>query len=639
MIAGAPPRIPAASSRGALGRALQWIAASGSRAYASLTLLSGFLLFYRLGVRGLFEPDEGRYAEIPREMIARADWLTPHLNFVPYFEKPPLVYWMTGGLYHLIGEHELAVRLPSAVFTFMAVLATAYFGRPLLGRAAGWLGAAILATSVLPVWFGRIATLDAVLAGFVTLSIFSFRRALDTPDARKGIRDAWLLSGYVTAALGTLVKGPVGAALPGLVIGLHLILRGRFREVTRLRLLSGAVIYLAVASPWFILVSRANPGFAEFFFLRETLGRYLTTVHKRTGSVFFYFPVLLLGFVPWSFLLPRALYDAWRERKAGESDAVWFLAIWAASVFLFFSFAGSKLPGYVLPLFPPLALLVARTLLSVSPAPAPRVLAHAPWLWISVVLPLVFGIAAVALPWRWIGIHTPGVSGVMRGVGVGWILFGILALLALRARRPSVCLALLAAWVVLPHPFAVRVSELIEGEYSVAPIARASAERLGPEDLLVDYRGYAQGLPFYFRRRVVLYRHIGELYEGFRHLAPKDRNRWFITEVRDLQTIVRGPGRVFVLSSWKDIVSLIELFPELTRVSACERYVLFSNRPLGGATSVGTTQGSALRISRLARSARAPASSGVRPAVAIGWPMRSVSLKEAPSQRLRSPGR
>jgi 4-amino-4-deoxy-L-arabinose transferase-like glycosyltransferase len=124
-----------------VNRALAWVWASGARAALSLAVLSGFLQFFHLGVRGLFEPDEGRYGEIPREMIALGDWIVPHLNHVPYLEKPPLVYWMTAGLYRFLGEIPLAARLPSALCTVLAVMVTAAFGRRLLGARAAWMGA------------------------------------------------------------------------------------------------------------------------------------------------------------------------------------------------------------------------------------------------------------------------------------------------------------------------------------------------------------------------------------------------------------------------------------------------------------------------------------------------------------------
>ena len=567
------------SAEGFPGRVLARVSATGTRAALSLLVLSGFLEFFRLGARGLFEPDEGRYAEMPREMIALGDWITPHLNYVLFLEKPPLVLWMTAGLYRILGEIPVAARFPSAFFTVLAVVATASFGRRLVGARAAWLGGAILATAALPLVIGRVATLDAVLASLVTLSIFAFHAALRAAEASPRRRDGWLLAAYVSAGLATLVKGLVGVALPGLVIGLHLLLTGRLREIRHLRLISGAILYLAISAPWFIAVSRKTPYFFQYFFVHETLMRYTTTVHSRTGSVLYYVPVLLAGMAPWSLLIPRAIAGAWRDRRVPEGGGSFFLGIWTAAVFLFFSFAGSKLPGYLLPAFPPLALLLGGTFVPRSGDRVPEALDRPWWVAVSLGLLAAVGLGGLVVPAGVLARLSPTIVGETRLIGTCMLAIAGLGLYALRRGSAALAALALGAWIVLLTPTLVRVSEMLEDRYSVAPIARRSARRAEPEDLLVQYRGFAKGLPFYFGRRVVLYRHVGELQVGFTLSDPKERSRWFLTEQADLARLFAGDRRVLVLVSRKDEPDLKARFPSLLRLDESERYALYANRP------------------------------------------------------------
>ncbi len=559
-------------------RATAWMSASAARAVLSLALLSGFLQFFRVGGRGLFEPDEGRYAEIPREMIALADWITPHLNYVPYFEKPPLVYWMTAGLYRLLGESGFAARVPSAFFTVVAVIATGAFGRRIVGDRAAWIGGAVLSTALLPLVIGRIATLDAVLAALVTVSIFAFHQALRAGVGAARSRDGWLLLGYVSAALASLAKGPVGAALPALVIGAHLLLTGRIREIRGLRLFPGALIYLAITAPWLLAVSRRHPGFLEYFFLHQTLLRYVSKVHERTGSVLYYVPVVAAGMAPWSLLLPRALAGAWRDRGAEEGRGAFFLLVWAAAVFLFFSLAGSKLPGYLLPALPPLALLLGRTLAPRSGQDAPEGLVRTGWLAATLGILALLGAAGLLVPSSLIAAASPAIGGDARVAAGLMLAFAGSGLLALRRRRAGIAAALLAGWVVVTLPGVVRMGARLGDRYSAEPIARRNAGRLAPGDLLLQYRGFSEGLPFYLRRRVILYRRVGELFDGYNRSDPMERARWFLTEQADLARLLSGNRRVFVLVSRKDEADLNRAFPALVPLDASARYVFYANR-------------------------------------------------------------
>jgi 4-amino-4-deoxy-L-arabinose transferase-like glycosyltransferase len=586
-------------------RALARLSGTPARAYGSLLAVALALIFYRLGARGLFEPDEGRYAEIPREMIALSDWITPHLNYVPFLEKPPLAYWLTAGAYLLFGETEFAARLPSAAFFLLTVLATAYFGRRMLGAAAGWLGGLVLATALLPLWLGRTVTLDGIVAACVTISIFAFHRALepevsravgaradfDAPSGTKRADDerrgAWLFAGYAFAALGTLAKGPVAAVLPALVIGLHLILSGRIREIGRLRLVPGAALYLALVAPWFILVGRENEGFTRFYFLRETLERYTSAkVHTQRGWIGYYLPIVALGLVPWVLVLPRAIRDAWRSRAAGAGGPGGFLLLWAGSVFLFFSFAGSKLPGYVLPLFPPLALLVARSILAGLSEGASegdragRLFAGGlrPWLRASLAYPVILGAGAIVTALIWRARDIPG-GGALAIAGAVCLAGGAAGFrFARRATAPALLACVLGS-ALLVHPVIVAVSDSLAHRYSVAPLAREAAAHIAPGDPVVQYRGFARGLSFYLKRRIMLFQSMSsDLFVGYRKLPKAERSRWFIQDDLHLARLLAQPRRVFVVTSLQDLPALRKGYPGLRMLARTTRYALLSNR-------------------------------------------------------------
>jgi 4-amino-4-deoxy-L-arabinose transferase-like glycosyltransferase len=287
--------------------------------------------------------------------------------------------------------------------------------------------------------------------------------------------------------------------------------------------------------------------------------------------------VLLAGFAPWSLLLPQAVGLAWRQRREEEGREAWFLALWAAAVFLFFSFAGSKLPGYLLPAFPPLALLVARTFVPRPGAALPSALLRTWWLDAGLALLVAVALAGLFLPGRIFAAASEGITGDVR-------LIGAVTLAVAGLGRPGIAAMCLGGWIVVAAPLFVCVSERIEDRYSVAPIARRFASRIPSDAGVVQYRGYSEGLPFYLKRRVILYRHVGELYEGYRRSKPVERDHWFITEKKDLARILAGERRVFVLTSRSDEPDLVGEFPALRRLDESARYALFATRPPGGSS-------------------------------------------------------
>jgi 4-amino-4-deoxy-L-arabinose transferase-like glycosyltransferase len=326
-------------------------------AKASLVVLLVVLAAAWLGsltIRPLYKPDEARYAEIPREMAQSGDWVTPRLNGFKYFEKPPLQYWATAAAFKIFGEHDWTARLWNALMALAGIALAFYAGNRLFGRPAGILAAALLAGSPLYIVYGQFNTLDMGVSVWLSAAIFAFAIA-----QREGERHArrWMLAGWAACALAVLSKGLIGIVLPVATVALYVLLRRDWRRLTRLELLRGGALFLVIVAPWFIAASLANREFLYFFFVQEHWLRFTTKMHQRSQPGWYFIPVLAVGIVPWVLVAVAAWSASLRRIAAGSFSPVLFLGLWAVVVFAFFSASGSKLPGYVLPLLPALAVL------------------------------------------------------------------------------------------------------------------------------------------------------------------------------------------------------------------------------------------------------------------------------------------
>jgi 4-amino-4-deoxy-L-arabinose transferase-like glycosyltransferase len=312
---------------------------------AVLWVVLAVLWFGTLGIRPLYKADESRYGEISREMVASGDWTTPRLNSFKYFEKPPLQYWATAALFQVFGEHDWVARLWTALLGFAGVAMVLYAGNRLFGPPIGLYAAAVLAGSPLYVLLGQVNTLDMGVTFFLAGAIFAFALG-------------HMLVFWAACALAVLSKGLIGIVLPGAALFVYMLVKRDWALIRRVRPIAGGGLFLLIAAPWFIAVSAANAEFAHFFFVQEHFQRFTSEIHHRAAPAWYFIPVLAAGMAPWLVPLGRAAVRALRQR----SDAELLLWIWALVVFVFFSASGSKLPPYILPIFPALAVLVARSL-------------------------------------------------------------------------------------------------------------------------------------------------------------------------------------------------------------------------------------------------------------------------------------
>ncbi len=326
-----------------------------------LFVVSGALLYPCLSFF-LFEPDEGRYAQIPREMLTLGEWIVPTLQGEPYLDKPPLFYWLVMAAYQLFGFHDWAARLIPALAVQGCILLTYVFGKRLLGERAAFWGALMLALMPGFVGMGRLLVLDGVLTFWVTLSVYSAGLAVGGTSFQRGY---WLLAAFA-CGLGVLTKGPVAIVLLLPAMLLFLLLHKDRPRVGWKNWLLFTTVVLAVAAPWYILVSLHSPDFARHFFLVHNVQRFVQPFdHDR--PLWFYIPVLLIAMLPATLLLIPWIRCQLTQRKSGQANPILgFLLITAGWCVLFFSLAGSKLPTYILPALPLLSLALGAYLAQVS---------------------------------------------------------------------------------------------------------------------------------------------------------------------------------------------------------------------------------------------------------------------------------
>jgi len=324
-------------------------------------LLLALAWFVSVPQRPLFDPDEGRYAEIPREMLVSGDWVTPRFNDLKYFEKPPLQYWATAAAYSVFGVSEWSSRLWSAALAFACLPLVFAWVTQLYDARRALVALTALAVSPFFAVVGHINLLDAGFTFWLTAAVFAFTLAQCAPRASPAER-RWMLIAWAAAALAVLSKGIVVGVLAGGSLVAYTLIERDSLTWRRLHVMLGLPLLLLIAAPWFVLVSQRNPSFPGFFFVHEHFARFLTTVHQRVEPWWFFLPLLLLGVLPWIAPCVRACRAAWLEQASGAAPAPAFrprrfLLIYCALTLVFFSASGSKLAPYILPLIPALAAL------------------------------------------------------------------------------------------------------------------------------------------------------------------------------------------------------------------------------------------------------------------------------------------
>ena len=323
--------------------------------------------FSHLGAIGFVGPDEPRYAWVARDMVETGDWITPHLYGKPWFEKPPLFYWGAALCFKLFGVGEAAARLPSAISALLATLAMAWLAMRLYGaETARWL-LLLLPTTVGMIGFSHAAATDMPFSGMLTIAMVAAAVAIgltrneNTPIIPRTPWLALVLFGFFLG-LAVLAKGPAAIVLCGGAVFFWALFTKRWRDAFSLLHPVAIATFCLTALPWYILCARRNPDFLRVFLIEHNFKRYLTPEFQHIQPFWFYGPIVLLGCLPWTLLLlPAAieLKQSFKNRLNSGATGI-FLLSWSLFPCIFFTFSKSKLPGYILPAIPVLALFCVR---------------------------------------------------------------------------------------------------------------------------------------------------------------------------------------------------------------------------------------------------------------------------------------
>ncbi|HTD71979.1 MAG TPA: glycosyltransferase family 39 protein [Steroidobacteraceae bacterium] len=483
--------------------------------YIGLAALLSLVWLATLSGRPLFNPDEGRYAEIPREMLSGGDWVVPHLNGLAYIEKPPLQYWATAVTYQLFGVNEFSARLYTALTALASMALAGFLAARFFGLEAGWRAAAILSGMFMFVVLGQLMTLDMSLTFWMTASLAGFLLA---QRAEQGQR-RWMLLAWVAAAFAVLTKGLVAAAIPAAVLVFYSLWSRDFAPWRRLHLALGLPLFLAITVPWHWLAARRLDDFLQFFFVHEHFARYLTPISDRQEPWWFFGWVFLAGTVPWTVPALRVVWGGWgASAPRGEFRPTLFLWIWVIFICVFFSLSDSKLMPYILPAIPALAILIAAQ---------PVAGLKRDFLMTSILTTaaaLALGVASFRLP-----ALIPASGGrpyflllakPAREVAAVLLVTGLFVWVQ-GAREVTRCGVVLGVGWSLAVLLLIRAASLVAPIYSGIDLAAAL-----PADVrdapLYSVRTYNQSLAFYLQRTVMLVEYRGELEYGLRKESDRE---------------------------------------------------------------------------------------------------------------------
>ncbi|HEY2024280.1 glycosyltransferase family 39 protein [Paraburkholderia sp.] len=489
-----------------------------------LVLVFAVIWFVPLGWRHLLPSDEGRYAEMAREMLVTGDWITPRYNGYKYFEKPPLQTWANALTFAWFGIGEWQARLYTALTGFAGVLLVGFTAARVFNAATGVFAALVLGCS--PYWslMGHFNTLDMGLSFWMTLTLCSLLLA-QRPNLRPPCVRGWMWLCWASMALAVLSKGLIGVILPGAVLVLYTLIARDWALWKRLHLVGGLIVFFAIVTPWFVLVQQRNPEFLNFFFIVQQFERYLTPEQNRPGAFYYFVPVLLVGFLPWLSVTLQSVRHAWRQPRQPNGFAPLTLMLtWIVFIFLFFSASHSKLLSYTLPVAPPIAMLIgiylplltreqlrrhlagyalffvvaafaALFLSRLGDARNPTELYVAFRVWVLAALAVAFALTLVAL---WLNRRGQGGAASDRGIGLGavaafgmgWLLLGTIA--------------------GTGHDVFGRLSS----GAPLAPAIRAQLAKLPPDTPFYSVGVLDHTMPFYIGHTMIMVEHPDELAFG-----------------------------------------------------------------------------------------------------------------------------
>jgi 4-amino-4-deoxy-L-arabinose transferase-like glycosyltransferase len=551
-------------------------------------------LFYQLGTAGLFEPDEGRNAEKAREVLLLNDWVTPHEDFFPVLDKPMFFYWLIAISYKAFGVNEWAARLPS-VLAALGCFALVYsFARIRWGPWEALWSGLILISGVEFFILSRVVIFDMSLTFCITLALYSFYQAAHAEDAIR--RRIYCVLMYGALAAGTLVKGLVGLLIPGLVIFFYVLIANRWSILRSVYPIPGALLFLALVGPWYLLAEARNAGFLRYYLWDEHFGRFATASFDREQPWYFFFAVLVVGFLPWSTLLPSVIRN---YRWQSLDDRKIFLLSWSILPLILFSLSSSKLAHYILPIFPALSILTATTLTGMFQNRDYNVKRPLALFWLL----QSFNILYLVLGLIWPAILPRQLRESLGPVAWSVAVYAIICLVILLSlgwskaaklwRSQSTVFAVHALGAFFFLILLTQIMVAISRDRSAEEIARAVAIQADAETQVVFYDTYLTGMPFYLRAQkpvwVVTHANkkktvVGNFYVATHRAWPDTRWGKALFDLDEFRQVYeKSATPLLIIVKQKNISRMEkEIGASPRRLTSIDEYVLMSNRQLTG---------------------------------------------------------
>lgn len=549
-----------------------------------------------LGAYGLLDPDEGRYASIPQQMLLFDDYITPRQNWVKFLDKPPLLYWGIASLYSVFGVHEWAARLVPTLAALTGILAVFVLGQRMFGTRAGIFGAIILASSLMWILMARFVVTDMLFSSLVFISLTLWWLGHTEAEANRRRQSQYFGGFWITLALATLAKGPIGVALCMGCILLYVAVCAKWQSLKHICWSWGIPLYLGIAAPWFVLVAIRNPEFNHFFWIDQHFGRFAggTMNNSHKEAIGYYLPFLPVMMFPWSLLIPSAIFASWKmllrapDRFSSErKQSGLFLLSGICFILTLFSLSSGKLLTYILPIVPMVALSLGAYfdwLLQRNQGRNQAVL------WAAALLAGLLAIGGGALTIFLPSLVEPfGVQRVVAaGIGLLLVLWALALIVSSQRYGVKGTVASIAGGGNLVVFAVLSVITTMMPHLSTKPLVNHILPGLKGNPLSqVVAVTYIRSLPFYAEKRVGILGMVSELQLGVKHMPPQERKKWFLAGNAEAATLRKkmlefSPVYVFMRAPAREQKRVLDLIRAVgngaTIIAANERFVVFGNK-------------------------------------------------------------
>ena len=555
-------------------------------AFAIVLGASLLLLLWQLGAYGLIDVDEGRYAEVPREMFVSGDWLTPRLNYVNFFDKPPLLYWGIALSYAIFGVTEFAARLIPALAALLGVGVAAVLGRRMFGPRAGWLSGLILLTCLMWTVMARAIFTDMVVSSLVFCALAFWWLAIsETESARR--KTGFLALFWASLGLGMLAKGPVAPVLCGGSIFFYLLICKRWSDLKNLGWLWGIPLFAAIAAPWYFAMALRHPEFNHAFWFEQNFARFTGAITKvdHVEGPFFLFQYLPVVIFPWSVFALPALFMSWKKlwpARTEKQRAAIFLLCTFIFVMLFFSASKSKLITYILPVVPPLAILLSAYFARIWNAPVLPTFASICGGIFAAILIVAGVVAWFVAPAK---LDPKGASDFVSHLAalalLGW---GVALAVSIWKRNARALIAATAGGYMMCFMVAMTLVAQILPGITTKPLIAQIKPGIGPDTEILAI-GFSQSLPFYTEKRMSVMGTPDELAHAKKYLSDTERARWFFEIEPDLRRLMLVNQPVYCVIrrnkflGYEERVALAleNTSGEIFEVASNDRFVIIAN--------------------------------------------------------------